>query len=226
MNGVVIGRIDGNVEDHLPIVVRWRSVLVVVEPANDDRSVNVAPDELHEYHLPHRRDAHQPDPLSRDRNASQNQAGIPQAHRAGMIVLVRLVRVRMLFLDDRQFRCAHPRNLVPHDPADRVEQGEGVHSSPPIPSSPPPPAPVERISISVTNPRYLSKRWRTRRTMWLPSPVPPGAPVIATTDPGLTRGAPPTRTLPVAVRAAAALTRPCAAWPAWAALRIARSANR
>ena len=92
VHGVVVRGAEREVQDRLAVVVRRRAVLVVVEPADDHRRVDVAVQELDEHELADRGDARAPDPPGRDRHAAQHDAGVAQDDRAGVVVAVAVAR--------------------------------------------------------------------------------------------------------------------------------------
>ena len=59
--GIAISRVERQVEDSLPILIHRRPILVVVQAASDDRGIDVAADELHQYQVAHGWDAHAAD---------------------------------------------------------------------------------------------------------------------------------------------------------------------
>ena len=88
VHGLVVRRAERQVQDRLAVVVRRRSVGVVVEPADDHRRVDVAVQELDEHELADRGNARAPDPLRRDRHAGENNARVPQDDSARIVVAV------------------------------------------------------------------------------------------------------------------------------------------
>ena len=166
-------------QDRLAVVVRRRAVLVVVEPADDHRRVDVAVEELDEHELADRGDARAPDPPGRDRHAAEHDAGVAQDDRARVVVAVAVARVRVLLLDGRELGRAHPADLLADDLLDALEQRER-HVS----------ALREQEQRRVA--ARLHERWRTPRTSHEPFSVSSGADATATVAPTAAFGAPGT----------------------------------